>query len=49
MADRYPSEPGEKAKFIVVMPARQAAETLQSTFASIPKDVVDEVILVYDS
>lgn len=49
MADRYPSEPGEKAKVIVVMPARQAAETLESTFAAIPKDVVDEVILVDDS
>lgn len=34
---------------IVVMPARQAAATLESTFAEIPRDVVDEVILVDDS
>ncbi len=31
------------------MPARQAAATLESTFAAIPQDVVDEVILVDDS
>ncbi len=35
-------------KVIVVMPARQAAATLQHTFAAIPRDVVDEVILVDD-
>ena len=34
---------------VVVMPARQAAATLESTFAEIPKDAVDEVILVDDS
>ncbi|MEK6250815.1 MAG: glycosyltransferase family 2 protein [Actinomycetota bacterium] len=37
------------AKVIVVMPARQAARTLEQTFAAIPKDEVDEVILVDDS
>ena len=37
------------AKVIVVMPARQAAATLEHTFAAIPQDVVDEVILVDDS
>ncbi len=31
------------------MPARQAAATLEQTFAAIPTDVVDEVILVDDS
>jgi glycosyltransferase involved in cell wall biosynthesis len=31
------------------MPARQAAATLERTFAAIPKDRVDEVILVDDS
>jgi glycosyltransferase involved in cell wall biosynthesis len=31
------------------MPARQAAATLERTFAAIPKDEVDEVILVDDS
>jgi glycosyltransferase involved in cell wall biosynthesis len=33
---------------IVVMPARQAARTLEATFAAIPKDEVDQVILVDD-
>ncbi len=31
------------------MPARQAAATLERTFAEIPQDEVDEVILVDDS
>ena len=38
-----------KPKVVVVMPARQAAATLQATFEAIPKDEVDEVILVDDS
>jgi glycosyltransferase involved in cell wall biosynthesis len=37
------------AKVVVVMPARQAAATLERTFAAIPQDAVDEVILVDDS
>ena len=36
-------------KVIVVMPARQAAQTLERTFAEIPGDEVDEIILVDDS
>jgi glycosyltransferase involved in cell wall biosynthesis len=36
-------------KVVVVMPARQAAATLERTFAAIPMDWVDEVILVDDS
>lgn len=36
-------------RVVVVMPARQAARTLERTYAEIPKDVVDEVILVDDS
>ncbi len=36
-------------KVIVVMPARQAALTLERTFAEIPRDEVDEIILVDDS
>jgi glycosyltransferase involved in cell wall biosynthesis len=36
-------------KVVVVMPARQAAATLERTFAAIPKDAVHEVILVDDS
>jgi glycosyltransferase involved in cell wall biosynthesis len=40
---------GAKAKVIVVMPARQAAATLERTFSGIPMDTVDEVILVDDN
>jgi len=36
-------------RVVVVMPARQAAVTLERTVAAIPMDVVDEVILVDDS
>jgi glycosyltransferase involved in cell wall biosynthesis len=36
-------------KVIVVMPARQAARTLERTVSGIPRDWVDEVILVDDS
>ncbi|MGK2955029.1 MAG: glycosyltransferase family 2 protein [Solirubrobacterales bacterium] len=36
-------------KVVVVMPARQAAATLERTFAEIPQDEVDEIILVDDS
>ena len=43
------ADPGGKAKVVVVMPARQAAATLERTFAEIPLDEVDEVILVDDS
>ncbi|HSD77018.1 MAG TPA: glycosyltransferase family 2 protein, partial [Solirubrobacteraceae bacterium] len=38
-----------KPKIVVVMPARQAAATLEQTFAAIPQDAVDEVILVDDN
>jgi len=34
---------------VVVMPARNAARTLERTIAGIPRDVVDEVILVDDA
>lgn len=36
------------AKVIVVMPARNAAQTLEQTVSLIPRDIVDEVILVDD-
>jgi glycosyltransferase involved in cell wall biosynthesis len=36
------------AKIAVVMPARNAALTLQRTFDAIPRDLVDDVILVDD-
>jgi len=39
----------EGNKIIVVMPARNAARTLADTFAGIPRDVVDEIILVDDA
>ena len=40
--------PVSSAKVIVVMPARNAARTLEATFRAIPTDVVDEIILVDD-
>ncbi len=36
-------------KVVVVMPAYNAAKTLRQTYAEIPKDVVDDVILVDDA
>jgi glycosyltransferase involved in cell wall biosynthesis len=36
------------AKVIVVMPARNAARTLERTVSAIPADIVDEIILVDD-
>jgi glycosyltransferase involved in cell wall biosynthesis len=36
------------AKVIVVMPARNAARTLEQTYAAIPRDWVDEIVLVDD-
>ena len=41
--------PAERPKVVVVMPARQAAATLERTFTAIPREQVDEVILVDDS
>jgi glycosyltransferase involved in cell wall biosynthesis len=37
------------AKVVVVMPARNAARTLERTVSAIPRDWVDEIILVDDS
>ncbi len=36
-------------KIVVVMPAYNAAKTLEQTYAEIPFDIVDEVILVDDA
>lgn len=36
-------------KIVVVMPAYNAAKTLEMTYSEIPKDIVDEVILVDDA
>ena len=46
-----PATPAGKgdAKVIVVMPARNAAKTLEATVAGIPHGWVDEIILVDDS
>src|SRR5579859_2842174 len=39
----------QKKKIVVVMPAYNAEKTLKATYAEIPKDVVDTVILVDDA
>ncbi len=44
-----PDAEEEFSRVTVVMPARQAARTLERTVQGIPRDVVDEVILVDDS
>jgi len=36
-------------KIVVVMPAYNAAKTLESTFGEVPRDIVDEVLLVDDA
>jgi len=38
-----------KKKVVVVMPAYNAEKTLKATYAEVPKDIVDEVILVDDA
>ena len=38
-----------KKKIVVVMPAYNAEKTLRGTYAEIPKEIVDEVILVDDA
>jgi glycosyltransferase involved in cell wall biosynthesis len=42
------SRPASAAKVMVVMPARNAARTLEATVSAIPTSVVDEIILVDD-
>ena len=39
---------GELLKVVVVMPAYNAAQTLEKTYSDIPHDVVDQIILVDD-
>jgi glycosyltransferase involved in cell wall biosynthesis len=36
-------------KIVVVLPAYNAAQTLESTYREIPFDIVDEVVLVDDA
>jgi glycosyltransferase involved in cell wall biosynthesis len=38
-----------KKKVVVVMPAYNAAKTLKKTYDEVPKDIVDEIILVDDA
>jgi glycosyltransferase involved in cell wall biosynthesis len=47
-AERRSKEPTPRRKTIVVMPALNAAKTLELTVSSIPRDVVDEMLLVDD-
>jgi len=35
-------------KIIVVLPAYNAAKTFEKTYQEIPKDIVDEILLVDD-
>ena len=51
LTSTLPATPAGKgdAKVIVVMPARNAAKTLEATVDGIPKAWVDEIILVDDS
>ncbi len=44
-----PSQQSKKKKVIVVLPAYNAAKTLLKTFNDIPKECVDEIILVDDA
>src|ERR1700757_4528466 len=48
VADRAAPTSAAHAKVIVVMPARNAARTLEATVSATPTDVVDEVILFDD-
>ena len=36
-------------KIVVVMPSYNAAKTLERTVAEIPRDIVDEILLVDDA
>ncbi len=48
MADDAPPADGAVLVIVVVMPAYNAARTLERTYRDIPRDVVDHVILVDD-
>lgn len=39
----------KKPKTVIIMPAYNAAKTLEKTYNDIPKDIVDEIILVDDA
>jgi glycosyltransferase involved in cell wall biosynthesis len=42
------SVPGARPRLVIVMPAYNAARTLQRTYADIPHEIVDQIILVDD-
>ncbi len=44
----YPSGMSEQPRVVIVMPAYNAARTLERTYADIPHDLVDHMILVDD-
>jgi glycosyltransferase involved in cell wall biosynthesis len=46
--DAAPDQPAPRPRVVVVMPALNAAQTLEATVGLIPRDVVDEIILVDD-
>jgi glycosyltransferase involved in cell wall biosynthesis len=46
--DPDPSERGPRPRIVVVMPAYNAALTLERTYSDIPHDLVDRIILVDD-
>jgi len=43
-----PTTPTDRAMVVIVMPAYNAAKTLERTYADIPHDIVDKIILVDD-
>ncbi len=43
-----PTAPGGSPRVIIVMPAYNAARTLERTYADIPHDLIDQIILVDD-
>ena len=43
-----PAEPRSGARIVIVMPAYNAAKTLERTYADIPHDIVERIILVDD-
>ncbi len=45
----YPGQGTRKPRVVIVMPAYNAAKTVEKTHGDLPKDVVDKVILVDDA
>lgn len=47
--ESLPEKPKQKMKVVAVLPAYNAERTLERTLADIPRDVVDEILLVDDA